>query len=203
MGKIILLAGNVGAGKSTIARAVAEKLDFKVHYESVSDNPFLEDFYYDQKRWSYHLQTYFLYHRYCSLKDAEGNADTVFDRSIYEDAEIFARNLYESGKMSHKEWSAYTTMFYSMVQHLRNPDLLIFIQADVDTVLTRIRRRGREMETAVPIVYWERLDKLYTDWIEHYDRSPVYRIDACTVDIVSNPDQIDNIIQNVNYILNL
>lgn len=197
MGKIVVFAGNVGAGKSTIARAVAERLGYGIHFESVSDNPFLEDFYYDQKRWSYHLQTYFLYHRYCSLKHAEMNDNIVFDRSIYEDAEIFATNLHETGKMSDKEFEAYTTMFYSMIRYLRNPNLLVFINADVDTILARIRRRGREMEMAVPISYWEQLDRLYSRWINSYDRSPVYTVDARTVDIVLVPDHLDSIVRGI------
>lgn len=201
LGKIIVLAGNVGAGKSTVASAIAEGLGFNIHFESVSDNPFLEDFYYDQKRWSYHLQTYFLYHRYCSLKEAEKNKDTVFDRSIYEDKEIFARNLFETGKMSEREFDAYATMFDSMIKYLRKPDLLVYIDADVDTILARIRRRGRQMETAVPIAYWEQLDKLYTSWIREYDLSPIYTVDARTVDIVINPEKAEKITKEIKNLL--
>lgn len=201
VGRIIVLAGNVGAGKSTIASAIAEGLGFNIHYESVSDNPFLEDFYYDQKRWSYHLQTYFLYHRYCSLKEAEKSEDTVFDRSIYEDKEIFARNLFATGKMSEKEFSAYATMFDSMIKYLRKPDLLVYIDADVDTILARIRRRGRQMETAVPIAYWEQLDRLYTSWIREYDLSPIYTIDARSVDIVINPEKAERITKEIKGLL--
>ncbi len=201
LGKIIVLAGNVGAGKSTIASAISEGLGFSIHYESVSDNPFLEDFYYDQKRWSYHLQTYFLFHRYCSLKQAEEKDNTVFDRSIYEDREIFARNLFETGKMSQREFAAYVTMFDSMIKYLKKPDLLVYIDADVDTILSRIRRRGRQMETAVPIAYWEQLDRLYSQWIEEYDLSPVYKIDARSVDIVINPEKTERIIGEIKRIL--
>ncbi|CCU86209.1 deoxycytidine kinase [Mesotoga sp. H07pep.5.4] len=201
MGRIIVLAGNVGAGKSTVASAIAEGLGFNIHYESVSDNPFLEDFYYDQKRWSYHLQTYFLYHRYCSLKEAEKNEDTVFDRSIYEDKEIFARNLFATGKMSEREFSAYATMFDSMIKYLKKPDLLVYIDADVDTILARIRRRGRQMETAVPIAYWEQLDRLYTSWIREYDLSPIYTIDARSVDIVINPEKAERITKEIKGLL--
>lgn len=196
-----MLAGNVGAGKSTVASAIAEGLGFNIHYESVSDNPFLEDFYYDQKRWSYHLQTYFLYHRYCSLKEAEKNEDTVFDRSIYEDKEIFARNLFATGKMSEREFSAYATMFDSMIKYLKKPDLLVYIDADVDTILARIRRRGRQMETAVPIAYWEQLDRLYTSWIREYDLSPIYTIDARSVDIVINPEKAERITKEIKGLL--
>ncbi|WP_257211984.1 MULTISPECIES: deoxynucleoside kinase [unclassified Mesotoga] len=201
VGRIIVLAGNVGAGKSTVASAIAEGLGFNIHYESVSDNPFLEDFYYDQKRWSYHLQTYFLYHRYCSLKEAEKNEDTVFDRSIYEDKEIFARNLFATGKMSEREFSAYATMFDSMIKYLKKPDLLVYIDADVDTILARIRRRGRQMETAVPIAYWEQLDRLYTSWIREYDLSPIYTIDARSVDIVINPEKAERITKEIKGLL--
>ncbi|TYB81203.1 MAG: AAA family ATPase, partial [Kosmotoga sp.] len=162
MGNIIVMAGNVGAGKSTFAKVISEKLGFEVHHERVENNPFLEEFYYDQKEWSYHLQSYFLVHRYISLKNAEEeNKNIVFDRSIYEDYEIFSKNLYATGKMTKREFYAYEEMYKSMCKYLRHPDLLVYIDSDVDTILTRIRRRGREMELQTPISYWQQLDNLY------------------------------------------
>ncbi|HNS67063.1 MAG TPA: deoxynucleoside kinase, partial [Mesotoga infera] len=100
------------------------------------------------------------------------------------------------------EYDAYTTMFYAMINYLKNPDLLVYIDADIDTILTRIRRRGREMELAVPIAYWEQLDRLYSDWIRSYNRSPVYRIDARIVDIVTNPSQLDTVMRDIEAIIN-
>ncbi|AKI98107.1 deoxynucleoside kinase [Kosmotoga pacifica] len=202
--KIIVFAGNVGAGKSTLARAVGKQLGFEIFYESVVDNPFLEDFYYDQKKWAYHLQTYFLVHRFSIIKEAEiRKINAVFDRSIYEDAAIFARNLYETGKMGKREFETYIHMFNSMMRYIRHPDLLVYVDADVDTILSRIRRRGRQMELEVPIAYWQQLDNLYKKWIKEYDFSPIYTIDATKIDIVSNPDQINDVVNDIRDILGI
>lgn len=204
MGKVIVFAGNVGSGKTTIARALAGALGFEVHFESVSDNPFLEDFYHDQRKWAYHLQTFFLIHRFTALKEAmERGSNIVFDRSIYEDAEIFARNLYETGKMEEREFETYLDMFYSMMRYIPHPDLLVFIDADIDTILARIRKRGRNMELEVPIAYWQQLSNLYDLWINRYDYSPVYRIDAKSVDIEKHPDHLDRIVSDVKKILKI
>jgi deoxyadenosine/deoxycytidine kinase len=203
MGNIIVMAGNVGAGKSTFAKVISEKLGFEVHHERVENNPFLEEFYYDQKEWSYHLQSYFLVHRYISLKNAEEeNKSIVFDRSIYEDYEIFSKNLYATGKMTKREFYAYEEMYKSMCKYLRHPDLLVYIDSDVDTILTRIRRRGREMELQTPISYWQQLDNLYKLWIKKYNFSRIYKIDAREIDIVTKPDQIPSIINDIRHLLN-
>ncbi|MEA2071304.1 MAG: deoxynucleoside kinase [Asgard group archaeon] len=203
MENIIVMAGNVGAGKSTFAKVISEKLGFEVHHERVENNPFLEEFYYDQKEWSYHLQSYFLVHRYISLKNAEEeNKNIVFDRSIYEDYEIFSKNLYATGKMTKREFFAYEEMYNSMCKYLQHPDLLVYIDSDVDTIITRIRRRGREMELQTPISYWQRLDNLYKSWIRKYNYSRIYKIDAREIDIVMKPDQIPSIINDIKHLLN-
>ncbi|WP_206076045.1 deoxynucleoside kinase [Marinitoga lauensis] len=179
-------------------------MDFTPYYESVSDNPFLEDFYKDQKKWSYHLQTFFLFHRFNSIKriiDSDDNA--ILDRSIYEDAEIFARNLYNNGKMSEREFQTYRQIFYTMLEYLKKPDLLIYIKTSVDTVVKRIKKRGRDMEMAVPIEYWKQLDDLYRDWIKDYNQSKVYIVDGDEIDIVENPDYIDKIVQDISELLEL
>ncbi|KAF2956665.1 deoxynucleoside kinase [Marinitoga sp. 38H-ov] len=204
MGKMIVLAGNVGAGKSTFTKVLSERLGFVPFYESVNDNPFLEDFYKDQKKWSYHLQTFFLFHRFNSIKqiiDLDENA--ILDRSIYEDAEIFARNLYNNGKMSKREYETYNQIFYTMLEFLKKPDLLIYIKTSVDTIVNRIKKRGRDMEMQVPIEYWKQLDNLYKDWINTYDQSKIYVVDGDTIDIVENPEYIDNIISDISEILEL
>ncbi|WGS64622.1 deoxynucleoside kinase [Marinitoga aeolica] len=204
MGKMIVLAGNVGAGKSTFTKVLSERLDFTPYYESVNDNPFLEDFYKDQKKWSYHLQTFFLFHRFNSIKqiiDSDDNA--ILDRSIYEDAEIFARNLYNNGKMSQREYETYNQIFYTMLEFLKKPDLLIYIKTSVDTIVKRIKKRGRDMEMAVPIEYWKQLDDLYKDWINTYDQSKIYVVDGDKIDIVENPEYIDKIVQDISEILEL
>ncbi|KLO24186.1 deoxycytidine kinase [Marinitoga sp. 1197] len=204
MGKMIVLAGNVGAGKSTFTRVLSERLGFTPYYESVNDNPFLEDFYQDQKKWSYHLQTFFLFHRFNSIKqiiDSKDNA--ILDRSIYEDAEIFAKNLYNNGKMSEREYQTYRQIFYTMLEFLKKPDLLIYIKTSVDTVVKRIKKRGREMEMQVPIEYWKQLDDLYMEWINNYNQSKIYVVDGDTIDIVENPEYIDKIVEDISEILEL
>jgi deoxyadenosine/deoxycytidine kinase len=153
-GKMIVLAGNVGAGKSTYTRILAEKMNFVPYYESVDDNPFLEDFYYNQKQWSYHLQTYFLFHRFKSIKAIiESGKNAILDRTIYEDAEIFAKNLHLTGKMTDKEYSAYRDIFYTMLEFIKKPHLTIYIDTNVETIKNRIAKRGREMEMQVPEEY--------------------------------------------------
>ncbi|MBM7559582.1 deoxynucleoside kinase [Marinitoga litoralis] len=204
MGKMIVLAGNVGAGKSTFTRILSERLDFKPYYESVNDNPFLADFYKDQKKWSYHLQTFFLFHRFNSIKQIiESDENAILDRSIYEDAEIFAKNLYNNGKMSQREYETYNQIFYTMLEFLKKPDLLIYIKTSVDTIVKRIKKRGRDMEMAVPVEYWQQLDNLYKNWINSYDQSKIYVVDGDTIDIVENPEYIDKIIADISEILEL
>jgi len=131
------------------------------------------------------------------------SGSSLFVNQRSRNAAIFARNLYETGKMRKKEFETYIQMFNSMMKYIRHPDLLVYIDADVDTILSRIRRRGRQMELEVPIAYWQQLDNLYKDWIKKYDFSPVYKIDATKVDIVSNPDQINELTEDIRHILAL
>ncbi|HOO74146.1 MAG TPA: deoxynucleoside kinase [Tepiditoga sp.] len=204
MSKMIVLAGNVGAGKSTFTEMLSKELNFSPYYESVSDNPFLKDFYGDQKRWSYHLQTYFLFHRFKSIKKILENSDNaVLDRSIYEDAEIFAKNLFNSGKMSESEYFSYRQIFYTMLDFIKKPDLLIYIETNTDTVTERIKKRGRDMEIQTPRNYWESLDDLYSQWIENYDYSKVYKINGNETDIVKYPQQIKKITYDIKNILKI
>jgi len=204
MSKMIVLAGNVGAGKSTFTEMLSKELNFSPYYESVSDNPFLKDFYVDQKRWSYHLQTYFLFHRFKNIKKILENSDNaVLDRSIYEDAEIFAKNLFNSGKMSESEYFSYRQIFYTMLDFIKKPDLLIYIETNIDTVMERIKKRGRDMEIQTPRNYWKSLDDLYSQWIENYDYSEVYKINGNETDIVKYPQQIKKITYDIKNILKI
>lgn len=195
-GKMIVLAGNVGAGKSTYTKILSNKMNFKPYYESVDDNPFLEDFYYDQKGWSYHLQTYFLFHRFKSIKKIiESGENAILDRTIYEDAEIFARNLHLTGKMTEKEYSAYRDIFYTMLEFIKKPDLTIYIDTNVDTIKNRIAKRGREMELQVPEEYWKQLDNLYKEWIAGYNHSELLIVDGNKNDIVEHENFVDELIE--------
>jgi deoxyadenosine/deoxycytidine kinase len=197
-GKMIVLAGNVGAGKSTYTRILAEKMNFVPYYESVDDNPFLEDFYYNQKQWSYHLQTYFLFHRFKSIKAIiESGKNAILDRTIYEDAEIFAKNLHLTGKMTDKEYSAYRDIFYTMLEFIKKPHLTIYIDTNVETIKNRIAKRGREMEMQVPEEYWKQLDGLYKLWISKYNHSNLLIVDGNENDIVEHENFVDELIEQI------
>lgn len=194
----ITIAGNVGAGKSTLAAQIAKRLGYQVHFEKVDGNPYLEDFYHDQAKWGFHLQLYFLAQRFHQQVEilANGQAN-IQDRSIYEDVEIFARNLYESGAMSERDYQTYHDLFKQMVAHLRKPDLMIYLDGDLDTIIGRIQNRGRDMEKAVDISYWAKLQERYAHWIEHYQDSAILYVDINQVDIIENPDQLDLICEAI------
>ncbi|MBO8151328.1 MAG: deoxynucleoside kinase [Candidatus Neomarinimicrobiota bacterium] len=150
-----------------MTRIIAERFGWKPFYESVINNPYLEDFYSDMGRWSFNLQIYFLSHRFKTHKlMAEGGFSSVQDRTIYEDVEIFARNLYEMGHMDKRDWENYRELFGIMVPYLRKPDLIIYLRADVDTLVERIRNRGRSFEKSIDVSYLTRLNELYESWIE-------------------------------------
>ena len=137
----ITVAGNVGAGKSTLTKLVGEKLDFETHFEKVDGNPYLEDFYKDQEAWGFHLQLYFLAQRFKQQKEIHANGlNNIQDRSIYEDVEIFARNLYDNGKMSKRDYITYRDLFNDMVPHLRKPDLMIYLDGSIDKIIERISK---------------------------------------------------------------
>lgn len=197
-GKMIVLAGNVGAGKSTYTKILAEKMNFVPYYESVDDNPFLEDFYYNQKKWSYHLQTYFLFHRFKSIKKIiESGKNAILDRTIYEDAEIFAKNLHLTGQMTDKEYSAYRDIFYTMLEFIKKPDLAIYIDTNVKTIKNRIAKRGRKMEMQVPEDYWKQLDNLYKLWISKYNYSKLLIVDGNENDITENENFVNELIEQI------
>lgn len=190
----ITIAGNVGAGKSTLAKNIAERLGYEVHYEKVDGNPYLADFYQDQAKWGFHLQLYFLAQRFKQQVQINQNGlPNIQDRSIYEDVEIFARNLYENKTMDERDYLTYTELFKDMVDHLQKPDLMIYLDGDLDTIVGRIQQRGREMEKAVDLTYWAALQNRYQNWIQSYKESAVLFVDINQVDILSNPEQLDEI----------
>lgn len=200
----ITVAGNVGAGKSTLTRLLGEKLNFETHYEKVDGNPYLADFYKDQSKWGFHLQLYFLAQRFKQQKEIEANGlNNIQDRSIYEDVEIFAKNLYESGTMEKRDYITYRDLFNDMIPHLRQPDLMIYLCGPLDSVIKRIGTRGRDIEKDVDMHYWENLHNRYTSWIETYDKSPVLYVDITKVDLINNPEHLDKLAEEVKNILNI
>ncbi|SHK11295.1 deoxynucleoside kinase [Tepidibacter formicigenes] len=200
----ITVAGNVGAGKSTITKLLGQKLNFKAHFEKVDTNPYLNDFYTDQEKWGFHLQLYFLAQRFKQQKEiAQNGFNNIQDRSIYEDVEIFAKSLYDNKKMSERDFDTYRELFYDMIPHLKKPDLMIYLSGSIETILNRINLRGRDMEKRVPREYWENLHNRYENWIKTYKDSPILYVNIDKVDLIENPHQLDIIAQEIKNILNI
>ncbi len=188
----VAVAGNIGAGKSSLTRMLAERFQWKPYYESVEDNPYLKDFYADMHRWSFHLQIYFLSHRFRYQKQIQESSESVIqDRSIYEDAEIFARNLYDIGKMDERDYNNYVALFGVMMEYLRPPDLMIYLKSSVDTLTNKIATRGREFEANIPRSYLEQLNVLYEDWIRRYSIGKVLAIPSDNLDFVHRTSDFD------------
>ncbi|MDB4894152.1 MAG: deoxynucleoside kinase [Firmicutes bacterium] len=189
--QFVTVIGNVGAGKSTLTRALTEVLGYDASFERVDNNPYLSDFYQDQKAWGFHLQIYFLGQRYKDItKIQDAGRNHMQDRSIYEDVEIFARSLHDSGKMTDRDYQTYHDLFQHMVGQLIKPDLAIYLTGSLDTILRRIALRGRESEKAVPTAYWAQLHERYEQFITGYDHSPVLWVDIDRFDIYKHPEHL-------------
>ncbi len=185
--KYIAVAGNIGAGKSTLVDFLQYRFALTPFAEPNADNPFLPFFYDDMKRWAFHSQMYFLAHKFRIHQDLSDHPGTVVqDRTIYEDAEIFAENLYRSRKMTKSEYETYRQLYSSIKRTLRPPDLMIYLRASVRTVRRRIRYRGRPEEQDIPLRYIKRLHELYEDWFERYADSPTLVIEVDSLDYIQN-----------------
>ncbi|HLN60459.1 MAG TPA: deoxynucleoside kinase [Symbiobacteriaceae bacterium] len=198
----ITVIGNVGAGKSTLCRTLSETLQFDASYERVDTNPYLSDFYADQAAWGFHLQIYFLGQRYKDINTIqEMGRDHIQDRSIYEDVEIFARSLHDSGKMADRDYHTYSDLFHNMVDHLIKPDLAIYLTGSLDTILKRIALRGRESEKAVPSAYWADLHQRYERFIAGYTHSPILWVDIDRFDIYKHPEHLNMLTAEIRQFL--
>jgi hypothetical protein len=194
----VAVAGNIGAGKSSLARLLGERFQWKPYFESVDDNPYLSDFYSDMSRWSFHLQIYFLANRFkCHKEIVESSESVIQDRSIYEDAEIFARNLYDISKMTDRDYTNYVSLFHVMMEYLKPPDLMIYLRANIDTLVKQISKRGRDFEQGIQRSYLEQLNALYEDWIARYKLGPLLIIESDNLDFVSNKKDLDYILTSV------
>jgi deoxyadenosine/deoxycytidine kinase len=194
----VAVAGNIGSGKSSLTRLLSEKLGWTPLFESVEDNPYLADFYADMNRWSFALQVYFLSNRFRSHKAiVDGKDSVVLDRVIYEDAEIFARNLYEMGSMEERDYRNYRALYGVMTEFLRPPDLLIYLRAGIDTLLRQIAQRGREFEKGIPAEYLQRLNEHYERWMREYRLGKVLVVESDRVDFVNRGKDLDAIIRRV------
>ena len=200
----VAVAGNIGAGKSSLTRLLSERMQLRPFFESVEDNPYLNDFYADMKRWSFNLQVYFLSNRFRSHKViTEGPQSVILDRVIYEDAEIFARNLYEIGKMDERDYQNYVALYGVMTEYLRAPDILIYLRANIDTLLRQISLRGREFEKSITREYLEQLNRHYEGWIGRYDRGNLLVVESDSLDFVNNPRDLEAIVGMVEKQLGL
>jgi deoxyadenosine/deoxycytidine kinase len=198
------VAGNIGSGKSSLTNLLSRRMKWMPFFESVEDNPYLADFYTDMSRWSFNLQVYFLSNRFRSHKAiSEGPRSVILDRVIYEDAEIFARNLYEIGMMEERDYRNYVALYTVMTEYLRPPDLLIYLRASVDTLLRQIALRGRDFEQSIQREYLEQLNRHYEGWITRYRAGKVLIIQSDEVDFVNREQDLDDIVQQVEKRLGL
>ena len=189
------IAGNIGVGKTTFTDIVAQKMGWKPFYESVADNPYLSDFYGDMRRWSFNLQIYFLHHRFRNQREiATENNGVIQDRTIYEDVEIFAYNLYEMGNMDQRDWDNYRNLFAVMTSYLRKPDLIIYLKASTDTLLSRIENRDRDYEKTIDPEYLHRLNVSYDRWINGLTAIPVLVVETDQFNIFTDQDKLTGII---------
>lgn len=192
--KYIAVAGNIGAGKSSLTGLLSKHFSWEAFYESVEDNPYLADFYEDMLRWSFNLQIYFLSSRFRHQKDMlEKDISLIQDRTIYEDVEIFAKNLHEMNLMSDRDFANYEALFHEMSNYLRPPDLLIYLRAQVPTLVKQIQQRGRDYENTIRIDYLEKLNRLYEDWIDRYPYEKLI-IDTDDLDFVNDPEDLGKVI---------
>jgi len=189
---LVLLAGNIGAGKTSLTERIGKKLGFTTAFESVVDNPYLPEFYQDMRSWSFHLQIYFLGHRaeqHIHLSKIPESA--ILDRSIYEDAHIFARALHHMDNLPDRDYQAYLRLFQVIVETLPRPDLLIYLKAPVPILLERIRRRARSIESSIDNNYLSLLERFYDEWIEEFNLCPVLTVSSNDLDFVHRTEHLD------------
>ncbi|MBL6449020.1 deoxynucleoside kinase [Fulvivirga sp. 29W222] len=195
----IAICGNIGSGKTTLAKMLSRHYGWEAELESVEDNPYLVDFYEDMHRWAFHLQIYFLNSRFSQVKKIRENwKSTVQDRTIYEDAYIFANNLYRSSYINDRDYSSYLTLFESMIQHVEAPDLLIYLKADIPKLVSQIQKRGRDYENAIRLDYLKNLNERYLEWIDSYNLGKLLIVDVNNMDFVANQEDFASIVSKID-----
>lgn len=194
--RFVAVAGNIGVGKSTLTQMLAQRLGWAPFFEAVDENPYLADFYQDMARWGFHSQIFFLGRRLEHHHQILQHPTTVVqDRCVYEDAEVFARNLHRQGLMSQREWDSYLRLYQVVCHYLPPPDLVIYLRASVATLLKRIALRGRDFERAIPAEYLAQLEELYEAWIEGFTRCPVLVVPAERLDFVEQAADFELIVE--------
>lgn len=198
MKKFITVAGNIGVGKSTLVEMLCARLGWEPFFEGVVDNPYLADFYADMRAWSFHSQIFFLGRRLSDLRRLMDFPKTVVqDRSVYEDAEIFAKNLYRQGFISERDWASYHELYQALAELLPPPDLIVYLRATVPTLLHRIALRGRDYEKNIAPDYLTQLNMLYEEWIADFKLCPALVVPADRLDYVANGGHLDLIVQKI------
>ncbi len=196
--RLILLAGNIGVGKTSLTKRIGEKLGWVTAYESVADNPYLPGFYENMREWSFHLQIYFLGHRAEQhIRLAEIPQSAILDRSIYEDAHIFSRALNHMDNLNDLDYESYLRLYRLIIKNLPKPDLLIHLQAPVPVLMERIRRRARDIETGISEDYLSLLERFYAEWVEEFDLCPVLTIRSDDLDFVHKDQHLDIVVQRI------
>jgi deoxyadenosine/deoxycytidine kinase len=199
----IAICGNIGSGKTSLTEKLAKHYGWNPLYESVDTNPYLRDFYTDMGKWAFHVQIYFLNSRFRQVNEIQGSdKPTIQDRTIYEDAYIFAANLHQSGHISDRDYQIYLDIFHSMITFVKPPDLLIYLKASVPKLVRQIEKRGRDFEYSITLDYLRQLNKQYEGWISNYRDGKLLTIDVDHLDFVENIDDFSFIVGKVDYELN-
>lgn len=195
----VAIAGNIGAGKTTLTELLAKHYNWNAHFENAEENPYLDDFYGEMERWSFNLQVYFLNSRFDQiLKIQKSGKNIIQDRTIYEDAKIFAPNLHAMGLLTNRDYNNYSSLFDLMENLVTPPDLLIYLRADIKTLVGQIHKRGRAYENSISIEYLSRLNERYEAWASQYSKGKLLIIDVDDIDFVDNPEDLGNIIDKID-----
>lgn len=201
--KHIAVAGNIGSGKTTLTARLAKHFKWEPHFEDIEHNPYLVDFYEDMHRWSFNLQVYFLNNRLQQLLEIrDGKQSVIQDRTIYEDAYIFAPNLYEMGLMTKRDFENYSSFFNALRKMVTPPDLLIYLKASIPTIVDQIQKRGREYEENIRLDYLKRLNEFYNKWIEKYDDGPLLVIDVDKLNFAEKEEDFAEVVRRIDAQLN-
>ncbi len=195
----VAIAGNIGAGKTTLTKLLAKHYKWKPHYESVDENPYLDDFYAEMERWSFNLQVYFLNSRFRQILELRKSGSKIIqDRTIYEDAHIFAPNLHAMGLMTNRDFQNYSSLFDLMENLVTPPDLLIYLRSSIPNLVGQIHKRGREYENSISIDYLSRLNERYEAWISTYTKGKLLIIDVDNLDFVDKPEDLGYVIDRID-----